>query len=317
MTYTATIQGNYVQVAWFDHKTETVVSWDSIQGVKIEDRSPEITAIGIVHPPIRTHPVTIIGTVRDIQIYDVMKRSDKPIFKIKLENMIKKESESRDSNYIGGFCKGISLKDNAILIGTHTGEIIVILCHGEAHFTTKKNLKGHTQAVVGIATCVYDDITVSCSANEEIIVWQKSLKGIQSKIETNENISAVNILRKQIIIGTMRGIVQLYSVATGALMCETTAHARVVTSISVAPESAYILTSSEDGIYTVSKLYTRKPHPYELEYRFSKKHQHPMIVGAQFMNPQGNMFALVAFDHPQISVFKIPTKVEPSSSQKT
>ena len=93
----------------------------------------------------------------------------------------------------------------------------------------------------------------------------------------------INVLRKQVIIGTLRGRVLLYSIVTAQFMCQVwifcelslpsysceralqvDAHARAVTSISVAPESAYVLSSGEDCRFVVYKLHTRKPHPYEV-----------------------------------------------------
>ncbi|RCN34587.1 WD domain, G-beta repeat protein [Ancylostoma caninum] len=74
----------------------------------------------------------------------------------------------------------------------------------------------------------------------------------------------MNILRKQVIVGTVRGRVLFYSVSGGELMAEVSAHARAVTCISVAPESAYVLTGSEDGRFIVYKLHTRKPQAYQV-----------------------------------------------------
>lgn len=93
----------------------------------------------------------------------------------------------------------------------------------------------------------------------------------------------INVLRKQVIIGTLRGRVLLYSIVTAQFMCQVwifcelslssysceralqvDAHARAVTSISVAPESAYVLSSGEDCRFIVYKLHTRKPHAYEV-----------------------------------------------------
>ncbi|CAB3400927.1 unnamed protein product [Caenorhabditis bovis] len=307
ITYMGIIQGNNVHIGHWDNKTDGPVSWDTIHAVASSpnERSSEITALGIVHPNARNYPIVVVGTVSDIQIYDVRKCSSKVVFKISLETALKMELAMDINRDIGPFCRGVTCNDNTILVGTHSGEIVVIMCNGDSNFSTKRNLKEHTHPIADIATCRYDEITISGSANGEVIVWQKPVKGVQARIATKQHISVMNILRKQVIIGTMRGIVQLYSVATGALMCETTAHARVVTSISIAPESAYVLTASEDGVFIVSKLHTRKPHAYQLEYRFSKKDSNSAIVGAQFTNGRGSTLAIAAYDHPHISTFKI------------
>ncbi|CAI2358275.1 unnamed protein product [Caenorhabditis sp. 36 PRJEB53466] len=121
----------------------------------------------------------------------------------------------------------------------------------------------HKNAITDISTCRYDEITVSADSRGELIIWQKPVKGVNSRITTKQNINVINVLRKQIIVGTLRGLVQYYSITTGNLMCQVNAHSRPINSVSVAPESAYVLTSSEDGTFIVSKLHTRKPHAYQ------------------------------------------------------
>ena len=104
-----------------------------------------------------------------------------------------------------------------------------------------------------------------------------------SRNDYSQPINVINVLRKQVIIGTLRGRVLLYSIVTAQFMCQVwifcelslpsysceralqvDAHARAVTSISVAPESAYVLSSGEDCRFIVYKLHTRKPHAYEV-----------------------------------------------------
>ncbi|KAF1760115.1 hypothetical protein GCK72_008361 [Caenorhabditis remanei] len=310
ITYVAVIQSNNIHVGNWDNKAETEVSWDTIS--TSEPSTPnekviDVTTVGLVHPNARNFPVVIVGSARFINVYDVKKVSNKPLFSITLASALRDHvtAVGRD---VGPYCRGISCNDNSILVGTHTGEIVVIVCNSDTNFTARKNLKEHRSAIADIATCRYDEVTASADSNGELIIWQKPVKGVGSKVLTKQPINVINVLRKQVIVGTLRGLIQYYSVTTGELMCEIDAHARPINSVSVAPESAYVLTSSEDGTFIVSKLHTRKPHAYQVEYRFSDADPYNIIMGAQFTNGRGSAIAVAAFDSNCLSMYKIVKK---------
>uniref|UniRef100_A0A1I7SZS3 WD_REPEATS_REGION domain-containing protein n=1 Tax=Caenorhabditis tropicalis TaxID=1561998 RepID=A0A1I7SZS3_9PELO len=299
-----------VHIGSWDNKTESDVSWDTIA---IPDppigneKLIDVTTVGLVHPNARNFPVVILGTTRSIHVYDVKKISTKPLFTVILA-MSLRDYESSQGRDVGPYTRGVSCNDNAILVGTHTGEIVVIMCNGETSFSNKKNLKEHRCAITDVATCRYDEITVSADSNGELIVWQKPVKGVSTRILTKQPVNVINVLRKQVIVGTLRGLVQYYSVNTGDLMCEINAHARPVNCVSVAPESAYVMTSSEDGTFIVSKLHTRKPHAYQVEYRYSDSDPSSIIMGAQFTNGRGSAIAVASFDSSTLTMYKIIKK---------
>lgn len=318
ITYVALIQTNNVHVGSWDNKLETDVVWDTISLIEPQgsssDKLTDVTTVGLVHPNARNFPIVIVGTTRTINVFDSKKISQKPLFSISLASTLREYVPSCGGD-VGPYCRGVSCNDNAILIGTHTGEIVVIMCNGDANFSTRKNLKEHRGAVADIATCRYDETTVSADSNGELIIWQKPVKGVQSKVQTKHPINVINVLRKQVIVGTLRGLVQYYSVTSGELMCEISAHSRPVSSVSVAPESAYVLTSSEDGTFIVSKLHTRKPHAYQVEYRYSHTDISTIIMGAQFTNGRGSAIAIAAFDSNHLDMYKIIKK--PSAAPPT
>ncbi|KAF1745766.1 hypothetical protein GCK72_022213 [Caenorhabditis remanei] len=295
ITYVAVIQSNNIHVGNWDNKAETEVSWDTI--VTSEPSTPnekviDVTTVGLVHPNARNFPVVIVGSARFINVYDVKKISQKPLFSITLASALN-DPKTAVGGDVAPYCRGISCNDNAILVGTHTGEIVVIMCNGDSNFTTRKNLKEHRSAIADIATCRYDEVTVSADSNGELIIWQKPVKGVNSRVLTKQPINVINVLRKQV-----------------------NAHARPVNSVSVAPESAYVLTASEDGTFVVSKLHTRKPHAYQVEYRFSDADEYSMIMGAQFTNGRGSAIATAAFDNNCLTMYKIVKKsnAAPSTS---
>jgi hypothetical protein len=57
----------------------------------------------------------------------------------------------------------------------------------------------------------------------------------------SQEISVLNILRKQVFCGNLLGQIFAYSINTGILLAEMNAHCRQITAIAVAPESAYVL----------------------------------------------------------------------------
>ncbi|CAI5456758.1 unnamed protein product [Caenorhabditis angaria] len=303
ITYAALSQHSNVHIANWDNKTDSEINWETINIVdEVTDRPVEITAVGLVHPNARNFPVVIVGSTTSVQIYDVKKNVTRVMFQISLESILKEYSVNKD---VGAYCKGISCNDNTVLVGTHSGEIMMLMCNGESNFSSRKTLKEHKTPVADIATCRYDEITCSASGDGEIIVWQKPVKAVSIRILTKHPINIVNVLRKHVIVGTLRGIIQFYSVLTGDLACQIHAHARPISSISVAPESAYILSASEDSQFFIYKLHTRKPHPFQAEHRFGMHLPDKLIVGAQFTNGRGSSVAVASYDQTAISMYKI------------
>ncbi|KAI6177262.1 WD repeat-containing protein 54 [Aphelenchoides bicaudatus] len=78
-----------------------------------------------------------------------------------------------------------------------------------------------------------------------------------------------------------------------------------ITALAVAPESAYIMTTSEDGNVKVWKLHSRKPEAYQIEYRYTDKLGDNFATGAQFVNGRGSGFALAIFEEDKLPIFII------------
>ncbi|CAI2355506.1 unnamed protein product [Caenorhabditis sp. 36 PRJEB53466] len=309
ITYVAIIQSNNIHIGNWDNKIESEVIWETIVTAEptANDRIIDVTTVGLVHPNARNFPIVVVGSSRFIQIYDVRKTQQKPLFSITLGTALKDFVPTVGID-VGPYCRGVSCNDNTVLVGTYSGEIVVLMCNGDSNFTDRKNLKEHKNAITDISTCRYDEITVSADSRGELIIWQKPVKGVNSRITTKQSINVINVLRKQIIVGTLRGLVQYYSITTGDLMCQVNAHSRPINSVSVAPESAYVLTSSEDGTFIVSKLHTRKPHAYQVEWRYSECDPASPIVGAQFTNGRGSSIAVTTYDSNIMMMYKIVKK---------
>ena len=156
-----------------------------------------------------------------------------------------------------------------------------------------------------MATCAYDHFTVSADVQGNVSVWNRSLKQVTRRISTGHCISAINILRKHALCGTFQGQILLFNVLSGELKAEVTPHARSIVAIAVAPESAYMLTSSQDGHICVWKLHTRKPEAFGVEFRHCEKIPNKIVTGAQFANSRGNAFVTAAYDSSKLNIYKI------------
>jgi WD40 repeat protein len=143
------------------------------------------------------------------------------------------------------------VRRKSLCLGTYTGDLLIFTCTGEASFNVKTCSQEHKAAISDLATCIYDLITISSDVEGNIVVWNKNMKNVTKRISTGQPVSVINILRKQVFCGTYGGQVLVYSVQSGAQLAEMSVHSRQITSLSVAPESAYIMTTSEDGYLRV------------------------------------------------------------------
>uniref|UniRef100_A0A915PNN8 WD_REPEATS_REGION domain-containing protein n=1 Tax=Setaria digitata TaxID=48799 RepID=A0A915PNN8_9BILA len=185
------------------------------------------------------------------------------------------------------FTKGITYVENLIAVGSHSGELLVFSCSGENSVAFKKSVQEHEFAIVDVATCHFDDLTCSCDVSGNITVWVKNFR---------------------IIIGTLTGQLLFYSTLNGQLMAEVNAHVRQINAIAVAPESAYIISVSDDTMIRLWKLHTRKPEAYRVEWRYNERVENMPLVGAQFVNGRGSGFVVAAYDYSKLLYYQITKK---------
>ncbi|CAJ0953064.1 unnamed protein product, partial [Mesorhabditis belari] len=246
------------------------------------DRQVLVLQTKLVQPTSRSNPLIVVATNAGAMIY--CSRSQKLLAWNPLDVAL---SEVLVCNESSLFTRGITWVDNTILVGSYTGEILHFVCGGENTVNVKKPLMEHREPICDLATCRFDELTCSADMGGTVIVWGTKCKSVAKKISTEQPISVINVLRKQCIVGTLRGKVLFYSTVTAALMAEVACHVRPVTAIAVAPESAYVMTASEDSMYRIFKLHTRKPEAYQVEWRHSDTVNDEMICGAQFTTGRG------------------------------
>ncbi|GMR41088.1 hypothetical protein PMAYCL1PPCAC_11283, partial [Pristionchus mayeri] len=300
-----------------DKNKISVISWDP----KIEKKkrhvivvtdpndengpAPTCFQVKFVTPSSRNAPLIVVASTAGAMIYDSAQQKNRMSFN-PIAGVVKSDPDSNERP----FCRGISCVDNTILVGTCTGTIMVFNCSGGTSVSVKKPISEHKYPIADIATCKFDEITASGDMKGGLIVWTKGMK-VNKRINTELQITVLNVLRRQVLVGTVYGGINIYATTSGVLMASVAAHARAVTGISVAPESAYVLTASEDSSVRVFKLHTRKPEAYQLEFRYGDHLDDKLIVGACFANDRGSSMVFAAFDFNFFLLYKIFKKTMP------
>ncbi|CAJ0572906.1 unnamed protein product, partial [Mesorhabditis spiculigera] len=311
ITYGSVSHRSTVSVFTWDLKLENITqeNWP-VRDVNT-DRQCMVIQAKFVHPSCRTNPLLVMATNTGAMVYCA--KSQKLLAWNPLDIAMSEVLVCNESTL---FTKGITWVDNTVLVGSYTGEILVFQCSGENSVNVKKPLMEHREPICDLATCRFDDLTCSADMGGTVIVWGTKCKSAAKKISTEQPINAINVLRKQCIVGTIRGKMLLYATQNGALMAEIDCHCRAVTQISVAPESAYILTGGEDGTYRIFKLHTRKPDAYQVEWRHSDSIPDEMLSGCQFTNGRGSGIVFVSYDHGGVLFYRIAKKGRPDDKEE-
>uniref|UniRef100_A0A8R1XWP4 WD_REPEATS_REGION domain-containing protein n=1 Tax=Onchocerca volvulus TaxID=6282 RepID=A0A8R1XWP4_ONCVO len=250
-------------------------------------------------PVCRTFPLLVVTTSKGVMVYDVK------TCKLLAWNEMNDTSEPTIREQMYRFTRGITCVENLIVVGSHSGELLVFRCTGENSIIFKGSVQEHDFTIVDIATCRFDDLTCSCDVSGHIAVWYKNFKSARKKFSTGHEINCINVLRKQVIIGTFTGQLLFYSTLNGQLMAEVNAHIRQINAIAVAPESAYIISVSDDTMIRLWKLHVCKPEAYRVEWQHNKRVENMPLVGVQFTNDRGSGFVVAAYDYSKLLYYQI------------
>ncbi|CAG9540163.1 unnamed protein product [Cercopithifilaria johnstoni] len=306
------------------HKNQiATLSWD--QGlnnftcdnlpIKVNDSDAPIIVLQAKYctPICRTFPLLVVATSKGIMIYDV--RACKLLLWREMNDFVYRpetpfwnsEPARREQAY--RFTKGITYMENLIVVGSYSGELLVFKCSGGDSVTFEGSVQEHDFAIADIATCHSDDLTCSCDVSGNIAVWVKNFKSARKKFSTGHEVNCINVLRRQVIIGTFVGHLLFYSTLNGQLMAEVDAHIRQINAIAVAPESAFIMSVSDDTMVRLWKLHTRKPGASRVEWLFNKRVENMPLVGAQFVNGRGSEFVVAAYDYSKLLYYHMVKKL--------
>uniref|UniRef100_A0A0R3RL26 WD_REPEATS_REGION domain-containing protein n=1 Tax=Elaeophora elaphi TaxID=1147741 RepID=A0A0R3RL26_9BILA len=248
--------------------------------IKTNDSDPPFIVLQAKYcmPICRTFPLLVIATSKGIMIYDVKT----------CKLLIWNEMNDVRSFHLSPW-----------LSGSYSGELLIFRCSGENSVTFKRSVQEHDFAIADVATCYFDDLTCSCDASGNIAVWAKNFRSAQKKFSTGHEVNCINVLRKQVIIGTFAGQLLFYSTLDGQLMAEVNAHIRQINAIAVAPKI------SDDTMIRLWKLHTCKPEAYRVEWLYNKRVENMPLVGAQFINGRGSGFIVAAYDYSKLLYYQI------------
>uniref|UniRef100_A0A914HF92 WD_REPEATS_REGION domain-containing protein n=1 Tax=Globodera rostochiensis TaxID=31243 RepID=A0A914HF92_GLORO len=261
-------------------------------------------------PTSRNVPVVVLLATTFVSIIDF--KTHKRLLTQPTADILSQTGANKRTLKATPFSRGISCVENLIIAGCNSGEIVQILCAGEGNFQAKKSFKEHVQPIVDIATCIFDLITVSGDVAGNLLVWSKNMKSVMKRISTNQQLNVLNILRKQIFCGNLLGQICVYSALNGALLSEMNAHSRQITAISVATESAYLLTASEDTYVRIWKLHSRNPDAYKVEFRYAQRFENMPIIGASFANTRGSGYLITSYENFNLLHYKITRRPSPN-----
>lgn len=105
-----------------------------------------------------------------------------------------------------------------------------------------------------------------------------------------------------IACSTSSGAIRLLCVETCNVLAQIDGHARCITSLSSAPKTGLILSTSEDCMVRVWKV-IRSRTDIEVELVFSEHVAQSMLQGGAFLSPTGKVFAITAYDHSELNFF--------------
>ena len=101
------------------------------------------------------------------------------------------------------------------------------------------------------------------------------------------------------MVGYGSGHIRLFSLSTGHIMCEISAHNGWITGMDLASHSGLLLSCAEDSYVRVWQLNTKGPL---VEHWFSSPIHDCLMTGAKFLDPRGSSFCIASYDSSSIQV---------------
>uniref|UniRef100_A0A914VQ57 WD repeat-containing protein 54 beta-propeller domain-containing protein n=1 Tax=Plectus sambesii TaxID=2011161 RepID=A0A914VQ57_9BILA len=171
LTFTAMAHKYQVNMVHWDSKLEGFTS-DQIQ---VKEPSTD-------KPLIVVQAKYVLVSNRSFPLLAVASTGGAMVFDPNNGKMLAYTALPKEDDQTMRFVRGISYVDNLIMMGTHTGEILIFNCSGESSVKPKPTVKEHTVPIVDIATCHFDDLTCTCDVDGHVIVWSKNMKSTTKKI---------------------------------------------------------------------------------------------------------------------------------------
>ncbi|CAD5116202.1 DgyrCDS5118 [Dimorphilus gyrociliatus] len=209
-----------------------------------------------------------------------------------------------ESTHTCTLARGIAvLLDNVVCIGTYEGHVLILSVPSKGNnIELVETLRFHTYPIAaldGVGECL-----VVADEKGELSVWSagqpftrtnRGVAGTSSDCVTSLALCANNL----IACSTSSGAIRLLCVETCNVLAQIDGHARCITSLSSAPKSGLILSTSEDCMVRVWRVMRNKTD-IEVELVFSEHVADTMLQGSSFLSPNGKAFALTAYDSSKL-----------------
>ena len=131
-------------------------------------------------------------------------------------------------------------------------------------------------------------------------VWNK-YKEVSKSLFNNYIIffTILELFQGVLVVGYGSGHIRLFSLSTGHIMCEISAHNGWITGMDLASHSGLLLSCAEDSYVRVWQLNTKGPL---VEHWFSSPIHDCLMTGAKFLDPRGSSFCIASYDSSSIQV---------------
>ncbi|CAD5117886.1 DgyrCDS6630 [Dimorphilus gyrociliatus] len=204
--------------------------------------------------------------------------------------------------------KGIAvLLNNVITIGTYEGHVMVLSIPGKGNnIQLVETLRNHSfpiSALDGIG-----DILAVVDERGQISTWragqpfEKLLVGTVG-INPSDCVTSLVLCPNDLIAcSTTSGCIRFLSFQTCCTLAHIDAHARCITSLSIAPSSGLILSTSEDSTVRVWKV-ARSKSDLDIKLEFSEHIKDAQLQGGAFLSPNGYAFAASYYDSSELVFF--------------
>lgn len=121
-------------------------------------------------------------------------------------------------------------------------------------------------------------------------------------LTSNDSVTSMVLCPQNIMLcSTTLGIIKVICSETCSTLAQIDAHARSITSLSLAPKSGYILSTSEDSIVRVWKI--AKKSTIDIQLAFSEHIPNALLQGGAFLSPNGSIFAVSYYDSSELIFF--------------
>ncbi|XP_062503310.1 WD repeat-containing protein 54-like [Corticium candelabrum] len=238
--------------------------------------------------------ILVVTTTRGLQMYD-----KDGLLLLFSHRLLPLEDQSETS-----FARGICSVGDNVCIGTSTGDIIVFSVPATGNLITHvRTLKYHNHPVCAIHS-IQSGLIASSDDNGKIVVWDSisNFERVESTGEYGVPCTSVCLWNNLVVGGYGSGHIRIFSTETGKIRAEIAAHARWIHALDVASETGLLISCSEDTLVRVWKL--PRVGEAEVHMLYSESITDVQLVGAQFCDKQGSMFAISGYDLGEIRIFK-------------